>query len=72
MRRALYCSPAAIIAGFLLLAITPTQIRAASPDNHPGTLTGIVVNAKGAPVAGAQVPGSRAVTAKRKMRRKKR
>jgi virginiamycin B lyase len=55
MRRALYCFAAALIAGFLLLAIASPLVRAASPDNHPGTLTGIVVNAKGAPVAGAQV-----------------
>ena len=55
MRRALYCSAAPFISGLLLLAIAPLLIRAASPDNRPGTLTGIVVNAKGARVAGAQV-----------------
>jgi virginiamycin B lyase len=54
MRRALCCSVAALIAGLFLLAAMP-PILAASPDNHPGALTGIVVNAKGAPVAGAQV-----------------
>jgi len=55
MRRALYCSATAVISSFLLLASARPLVRAASPDNRPGTLTGIVLSARGKPVAGAQI-----------------
>ncbi|MGO9641628.1 MAG: carboxypeptidase regulatory-like domain-containing protein [Candidatus Acidiferrales bacterium] len=55
MRRVPFFLAAAFISAILIFATQPPALRAASPDNRPGTLIGIVVNAKGAPVAGAQV-----------------
>ena len=46
---------AAICACGILPACIPPLMRSAPADNRPGTLAGIVVNARGAPVAGAQV-----------------